>query len=49
MRVPPNNEKTSKNGSKMLILGLTMIVFVPIFKIGKFLTTKTNTGKKDFS
>lgn len=27
-----DTEKTSKNGSKMLILGLTMIVFVPIFK-----------------
>jgi Na+/H+ antiporter NhaD/arsenite permease-like protein len=27
-----DNEKTSKNGSTMLILGLLMIVFVPIFK-----------------
>jgi Na+/H+ antiporter NhaD/arsenite permease-like protein len=27
-----DNEKTSKNGTKMLILGLAMIVFVPIFK-----------------
>jgi Na+/H+ antiporter NhaD/arsenite permease-like protein len=27
-----NDEKTSKHGTKMLIIGLTMIVFVPVFK-----------------
>lgn len=27
-----HEEKISKNGSKMLIIGLTMIVFVPVFK-----------------